>query len=650
MFQPSSIMSAKLLLKFSIVIMVTIVALALVWPAKAGGNVATCDEATLTAALAGGGTVTFSCSGIIPITTAKTIAANTIIDAAGQTVVLTGTLDTKMFIINQDQSLTLRNLTLTHPSYNIALNAPIEMRNGGTITLDTVTVQDSIMLDFGVILAQLGTGASSTVNVSSSTINNNRSYGFGAGFISVLGAGTLNISDSAFTNNVGTIQYGGVIRLDGTTVANITGSQFLTNSTVNQFGGAIRSDSTGSLSINNSTFTNNSAPGGGAIYLLDGVLNLNQTNFIDNSAATFGSGGGGAIYNDGGSVNINTGTFDNNFTTAANGDGGAIFVQNGGSLNINDGTFTDNSTINAAATEGGAIILIQTSILTITTSIFERNYSPVGGAITLWSGSMTINNGTFNDNTTPGNGGAIYAGGPSSISNSTFTSNGANQGGGISFNSAAALSVTDSTFTDNTATHSGGGIFTQTPNGQISGSTFSGNSANLGGGIDTTTGANTTVTNSTLYNNTGTTKGGAFYNYDGGILTAINVTASDNTSAGGGGAHVESAAGAVLHLINTILANSSGDDCVSINSTLGTDTNNLIETHTGCGSPVSTADPALGALQNNGGSTETMAISDSSLAFNSGSNASCPTTDQRGISRPQNGTCDIGAYEYVIPG
>jgi hypothetical protein len=26
--------------------------------------------------------------------------------------------------------------------------------------------------------------------------------------------------------------------------------------------------------------------------------------------------------------------------------------------------------------------------------------------------------------------------------------------------------------------------------------------------------------------------------------------------------------------------------------------------------------------------------------------ANCPTTDQRGIARPQHGRCDIGAYEY----
>ena len=37
-------------------------------PAHAGGIVSVCDEAHLLAALAGGGTVTFSCSGTITLT------------------------------------------------------------------------------------------------------------------------------------------------------------------------------------------------------------------------------------------------------------------------------------------------------------------------------------------------------------------------------------------------------------------------------------------------------------------------------------------------------------------------------------------------------------------------------------------------------
>jgi uncharacterized repeat protein (TIGR01451 family) len=44
-----------------------------------------------------------------------------------------------------------------------------------------------------------------------------------------------------------------------------------------------------------------------------------------------------------------------------------------------------------------------------------------------------------------------------------------------------------------------------------------------------------------------------------------------------------------------------------------------------------------------------MAITSASPAFNNGDAASCLTTDQRGVSRPQQGGCDIGAFEAFSP-
>jgi hypothetical protein len=52
-------------------------------PAHAGGVVSVCDEAHLLAALAGGGMVTFACSGTITLTNTTTIAADTTIDGSG---------------------------------------------------------------------------------------------------------------------------------------------------------------------------------------------------------------------------------------------------------------------------------------------------------------------------------------------------------------------------------------------------------------------------------------------------------------------------------------------------------------------------------------------------------------------------------------
>ncbi|MEX2211078.1 MAG: ABC transporter substrate-binding protein, partial [Gaiellaceae bacterium] len=77
----------------------------------------------------------------------------------------------------------------------------------------------------------------------------------------------------------------------------------------------------------------------------------------------------------------------------------------------------------------------------------------------------------------------------------------------------------------------------------------------------------------------------------------------------------------------------------------GSNNNLTDEEESGCGAGFAIADPQLGPLQDNGGPTQTRLPALASPAIDAGSNADCPGTDQRGESRPQNGTCDIGAVE-----
>jgi len=76
-------------------------------PAQAGGIVSVCDEAHLLAALAGGGTVTFSCSGTITLIATITIAANTTIDGSGQAVTISGDDWVRVFTVNSGVTLNL---------------------------------------------------------------------------------------------------------------------------------------------------------------------------------------------------------------------------------------------------------------------------------------------------------------------------------------------------------------------------------------------------------------------------------------------------------------------------------------------------------------------------------------------------------------
>ena len=83
-------------------------------PARASGVVTVCDEAHLRAALAGGGTVTFACSGTITLTPEIVIAADTTIDGSGQTVTVSGNNAVRVFTVSSAVTLNLNELIVAN--------------------------------------------------------------------------------------------------------------------------------------------------------------------------------------------------------------------------------------------------------------------------------------------------------------------------------------------------------------------------------------------------------------------------------------------------------------------------------------------------------------------------------------------------------
>lgn len=260
---------------------------------------------------------------------------------------------------------------------------------------------------------------------------------------------------------------------------------------------------------------------------------------------------------------------------------------------------------------------------------------------------VTIANGKVGQN-----GGGIGVGDATlSVIESSFSGNSGGSGGGIGSSSGTVI-VSGSTFSNNSAVVSGAGIHTQAGTVVVSNSTFSNNSASVKGGGIGSPGGNVTVTNSTFSGNSADLGGGIWNNVLG-TLTVTNSTFSGNLASTDGGGILNSG---TLNLSNTILANSAGGgDCYNVSGdSIATNTANLIETNGPgghmCGTPSVTTDPNLGALANNGGPTRTMAIDSSSPAYNAGDNTVCAAApvsnkDQRGVTRPQNTTCDIGAFE-----
>jgi len=425
--------------------------------------------------------------------------------------------------------------------------------------------------------------------------------------------------------------------------------------------------SAGALTVTNSTISENSAFYGGGIFNEAGSLTMIDSTLSYNDAYMEGSG----LYNQGGTVTASNSTLSHNQASFT---GGGIYNSNG-TVTVSNSTFADNSGDPLMSSYAGGIYNIGT--LTISDSTFSNNSAEAsGGGIFHASGTLTITNSIFSDNTASGYhsaGGGIINDDTLIIANSIFSGNSADSGGAIYNNGTLGmLTVTDSTFSGNSALD-GGGIFNYDTL-TVTNSAFLGNGigsyGSVGGGISNY--ASATVTNSTFFENFAY-NGGGISNFDtltatnstfsgneagwgGGIvnsginagatLTVRNSTFSDNGALHGGGIanlFISYQNNSKLNYVNTIIARStSGGDCYSVGD-LGTNINNLVQDGS-CSASMS-GDPNLAPLADNGGPTPTIALLSDSPAIDAGQDTSCPATDQRGMTRPQGGHCDIGAFE-----
>jgi hypothetical protein len=333
---------------------------------------------------------------------------------------------------------------------------------------------------------------------------------------------------------------------------------------------------------------------------------------------------------------------------------GGAGVYNAGILTITHSRIASNESLNVY---GGGAYNAATGKLTLVESALSYNqargsmgfsFAAVAGIYS--DGLLTVVSSTIDHNDQRG----IANNGAAIVVNSMFDSN---YGSGIG--NVGTLSVGNSTFVNNYGEYSkdcvGAGGIGNGGTAVVINSTFADNIACTGGGI--VNGGTLRVINSTFtgnqafffngapppYNISG--KGGAIANI--GTLNMLNVTLSGNEADVSGAGVYNYAA---VTLTNSIIANSiTGSNCGGIIIDGG---HNLEDANT-CGfsltlhSLISTT-PLLGPLQNNGGPTLTMAPLPGSPAINAGDNASCPATDQRGVSRPQGGICDIGAVESLI--
>lgn len=284
-------------------------------------------------------------------------------------------------------------------------------------------------------------------------------------------------------------------------------------------------------------------------------------------------------------------------------------------------TVSGNSTSRVFHVEVGATATI--SGLTITAG----STTQFGGGV-YSQGAVTINDSAIAGNTaTVLGGGAFSELGTMDINNTIISGNTAPLGAGI-FAQIGTTTITNSTISGNIASTLGGGVYNQIGTTNITNSTISGNVAITGGAVYNVTGGVLAITNSTITNNTGTTAGGIS---NAATLTLEATIVAANPTTVGGPDLIGTATDGGYNLI--------GDGTGSAGLLNGVN-GNIVGTFA---TPVS---PMLDILALNGGPTPTHAVLDGSPVLNHIPAVDCAVSeDQRGVTRPQEGLCEIGAFE-----
>lgn len=236
------------------------------------GTAASCTDAALNAALAGGGLVTFNCGGpaLIDISTGtgtKTISTDTTVDGGGL-ITISGGDSVRVFSVPAGVQFTVHNLRIAGGHSDNG--GGIANNGGGSLTVTNST-----------LTGNSAGGSPGTGGLGGGIFNN--------------GGGSLTITNSTFTGNSadgspGTTGLGGGIFHKGGGSLTVSNSTFASNSA--GAGGAILGVS-GSVTVTNSTFTDNSADMGGGI--ISGTLTVTNSTFTGNSNGGIDSGASGSV-------------------------------------------------------------------------------------------------------------------------------------------------------------------------------------------------------------------------------------------------------------------------------------------------------------------------------------------------------------------
>jgi hypothetical protein len=416
--------------------------------------------------------------------------------------------------------------------------------------------------------------------------------------------------------------------------------------------------------------------GGGAIriYGLAGQLLMSDVRAEGNRSA--GSGGGVAIF----FTEVLTGT-------------DLAFVSN-----------TAGSTL-LGGTGGGLWASARHAHLDRISAIGNTIIGAGGGIGLTASAGSSLDHFVATDNQATGDSGGAQVLGAIAVRHATILRNRAAEGGGIFLRFAT---LTDATIDSNVGDVQGGGVLTQNSGG-LERVVISNNTVGYyGGGLYDGGGTGIHLTDVSVQGNAG---GGLYLNSFGDAARMTNVTVANNRGAVGildadstgmiltnvtisgntAGGVYRCCSASPMQMINVTVAFNSGFAGITLDAGLlarnvivaenaagNWDCRSAVPTSLGhnldSGGPVDVpglgscgfgggpmdqinTDPKLDPLANYGGLTPTHALQAGSPAIDMGDSTpgNCPATDQRGVSRPQDGDgtppalCDIGAFERRSP-
>lgn len=397
------------------------------------GTPASCTEAAfdagITAVNSGGGTLSFDCGPephLILVNSERPLAGQVIVDGGGR-ITLSGGLATRIFTVQDQAEVELRDIVLTHGRSSAGAGGAVLVTGAGApadtvLVLTRAAVRESstsfwgggiaavnaeLQLRFSSVTGNEANGGGGGVNLNGgilvlfeAEIADNRSGGSGGGIEFWTGELYMNRSviDRNTAENAATPPSGGGMSIRDLSIASIESSRFAGNWSRSS-GGGLHVWGATELFLLHSTFSSNMVfedVGGGLAILAPAIVQARNITVEGNRA-----GGGGGIEVTG-ALNLANATLSNNLSVDAG--GGAM--RNSGSVTLYHVTVAGN----VAANSGGGIHQFASGGIELVNVLFSANtdmlenpsdcffqLSPTRFEFSLWP-QATCGNSTANGN------------------------------------------------------------------------------------------------------------------------------------------------------------------------------------------------------------------------------------------------------------